>query len=78
MKKVEITDYGAPEAVAHCIEAPDVGERGFVLRLEEIVERHSHAILIGRARAVQVNGGDPLVYSDGRYGTVAPFDHVGR
>jgi NADPH:quinone reductase-like Zn-dependent oxidoreductase len=25
MKKVEITDYGAPEAVAHCIEAPDVG-----------------------------------------------------
>ena len=25
MKKVEITDYGAPENVAHCIEAPDVG-----------------------------------------------------
>ena len=25
MKKVEITDYGAPEAVAQCIEAPDVG-----------------------------------------------------
>jgi trans-2-enoyl-CoA reductase len=25
MKKVEITAYGAPEAVAHCIEAPDVG-----------------------------------------------------
>jgi NADPH:quinone reductase-like Zn-dependent oxidoreductase len=25
MKKVEISDYGAPEAVAHCIEAPDVG-----------------------------------------------------
>jgi mitochondrial enoyl-[acyl-carrier protein] reductase / trans-2-enoyl-CoA reductase len=28
MKKVEITDYGAPEAVAHCIEAPDVGAPG--------------------------------------------------
>jgi NADPH:quinone reductase-like Zn-dependent oxidoreductase len=28
MKKVEITDYGAPEAVAHCVEAPDVGAPG--------------------------------------------------
>jgi mitochondrial enoyl-[acyl-carrier protein] reductase / trans-2-enoyl-CoA reductase len=28
MKKVEITDYGAPEAVAHCIEAPDIGAPG--------------------------------------------------
>jgi NADPH:quinone reductase-like Zn-dependent oxidoreductase len=28
MKKVEITDYGAPEAVARCIEAPDVGSPG--------------------------------------------------
>src|SRR5438876_2039140 len=28
MKKVEITDYGAPEAVAQCIEAPDVGAPG--------------------------------------------------
>jgi NADPH:quinone reductase-like Zn-dependent oxidoreductase len=25
MKKVEITAYGAPEQVAHCVEAPDVG-----------------------------------------------------
>jgi mitochondrial enoyl-[acyl-carrier protein] reductase / trans-2-enoyl-CoA reductase len=25
MKKIEITDYGAPENVAHCIEAPDAG-----------------------------------------------------
>ncbi len=25
MKRVEITAYGAPEAVAHCIDAPDVG-----------------------------------------------------
>jgi len=28
MKKVEITAFGAPEAVAHCIEAPDVGTPG--------------------------------------------------
>ncbi len=28
MKKVEITDYGTPENVAHCIEAPDVGAPG--------------------------------------------------
>src|ERR1700730_2072649 len=28
MKKVEITAYGAPEAVARCAEAPDVGPPG--------------------------------------------------
>src|SRR5258707_12108215 len=28
MKKVEITAYGAPEVVAHCVEAPDVGAPG--------------------------------------------------
>lgn len=28
MKKVEITAYGVPEQVAHCIEAPDVGPPG--------------------------------------------------
>jgi len=28
MKKVEISAYGVPEAVAHCIEAPDVGMPG--------------------------------------------------
>jgi mitochondrial enoyl-[acyl-carrier protein] reductase / trans-2-enoyl-CoA reductase len=28
MKKVEITDYGTPEAVANCIDAPDVGSPG--------------------------------------------------
>ena len=28
MKKVEITDFGAPEAVAGCVEAPDVGAPG--------------------------------------------------
>jgi NADPH:quinone reductase-like Zn-dependent oxidoreductase len=28
MKRVEITDYGTPETVAHCVEAPDVGAPG--------------------------------------------------
>jgi mitochondrial enoyl-[acyl-carrier protein] reductase / trans-2-enoyl-CoA reductase len=28
MKKVEIADYGVPENVAHCVEAPDVGAPG--------------------------------------------------
>ncbi len=28
MKKIEITAYGAPEEVAHCIDAPAVGEPG--------------------------------------------------
>jgi NADPH:quinone reductase-like Zn-dependent oxidoreductase len=28
MKKIEIAAYGAPETVAHCIEAPDVGPPG--------------------------------------------------
>jgi trans-2-enoyl-CoA reductase len=28
MKRVEITAYGAPEAVAHCVDAPDVGAPG--------------------------------------------------
>ena len=28
MKKIEITAYGAPEAVASCIEEPDVGVPG--------------------------------------------------
>jgi NADPH:quinone reductase-like Zn-dependent oxidoreductase len=28
MKKVEITAYGVPEEVAHCVEAPDVGAPG--------------------------------------------------
>ena len=28
MKKIEIAAYGAPETVAHCIEAPDVGAPG--------------------------------------------------
>jgi len=28
MKKIEITDYGAPEEIALCAEVPDVGDPG--------------------------------------------------
>src|SRR5438309_8830109 len=28
MKKIDLTDYGAPEAVASCVEVPDVGVPG--------------------------------------------------
>lgn len=36
--------------------------------VEEFIERHSHAIVIGEVKAVRVNGGKPLVYGQGRYG----------
>ncbi|GGE11287.1 flavin reductase [Aureimonas endophytica] len=36
--------------------------------VEHVVERHSHALIFGAVRAVSVSGGEPLVYSHGRYG----------
>ena len=36
--------------------------------IEEIIERHSHAIVIGAVKAVQANGGEALLYHHGRYG----------
>jgi flavin reductase (DIM6/NTAB) family NADH-FMN oxidoreductase RutF len=36
--------------------------------IEETIERHSHAILIGAVRAIRIRGGEPLVYARGRYG----------
>lgn len=39
--------------------------------VEEFIERHSHAIVIGEVKAVQINGGEPLVYGHGRYGAFA-------
>lgn len=39
--------------------------------VEEIIERHSHAIVIGAVKAMIVNGGEPLVYGRGRYGAFA-------
>lgn len=37
--------------------------------VEEFIERHTHAIIIGLVGAVHVNGGKPLIYGHGRYGT---------
>lgn len=38
--------------------------------LEEVIERHSHAILIGRVVAIRVEGGEALAYVHGRYSTL--------
>ncbi len=35
--------------------------------VEEMIERHSHVIVIGAVRAVTAAHGEPLVYSQGRY-----------
>ncbi|OLP57782.1 flavin reductase [Xaviernesmea oryzae] len=40
--------------------------------VEEVIERHSHAILIGRVLAVSVKGGAPLLYRQGHYGSFQP------
>jgi flavin reductase (DIM6/NTAB) family NADH-FMN oxidoreductase RutF len=37
--------------------------------VEEIIERHSHAIIIGRVLAITSRDGAPLLYSKGGYGT---------
>lgn len=39
--------------------------------VEEAIERHSHAIVLGRVRAVTVGVGSSLVYAAGRYGRFA-------
>ena len=35
--------------------------------VEDVVERHTHAIIIGRVLSVQESAGRPLVYHGGRY-----------
>jgi flavin reductase (DIM6/NTAB) family NADH-FMN oxidoreductase RutF len=40
--------------------------------VEELVERHSHAIVIGAVKALQVRAGQPLIYGQGEYGALAP------
>ncbi|MBH0238930.1 flavin reductase family protein [Methylobrevis albus] len=40
--------------------------------VEEAIERHSHAIILGRVRAIAHGSGDPLVYANARYGTFLP------
>jgi flavin reductase (DIM6/NTAB) family NADH-FMN oxidoreductase RutF len=39
--------------------------------VEEMVERHSHVIVIGAVRAVRIRQGEPLVFSQGRYHRLA-------
>ena len=39
---------------------------------EEFIERHSHVIVIGAVRALEVRPGKPLIYGQGLYGTLAP------
>jgi flavin reductase (DIM6/NTAB) family NADH-FMN oxidoreductase RutF len=39
--------------------------------VEELIERHSHVIVIGAVRAVSVRAGRPLIYAQGQYGALA-------
>jgi flavin reductase (DIM6/NTAB) family NADH-FMN oxidoreductase RutF len=41
--------------------------------LEEAIERHSHAILLGAVRAVTIPGGSSLLYGHGGYGSLGPL-----
>jgi flavin reductase (DIM6/NTAB) family NADH-FMN oxidoreductase RutF len=36
--------------------------------VDEMIERHSHAILIGSVSAIRLGHGEPLLYSQGHYG----------
>jgi flavin reductase (DIM6/NTAB) family NADH-FMN oxidoreductase RutF len=53
---------GAP-VLAHALAAVDC-------EVEEVIERHSHAIILGRALAVLNGDGESLVYHNGGYGRV--------
>ena len=35
--------------------------------VEEVIERHTHAIIIGRALKIVTGNGEPLIYHHGRY-----------
>ncbi|QRM57596.1 flavin reductase family protein [Sinorhizobium sp. BG8] len=41
--------------------------------LEEIIERHSHGIVIGRVVQITLGDGQSLVYNNGRYGGFEPL-----
>lgn len=41
--------------------------------VEEIIERHSHGIIIGRVLDVTIGDGQSLVYHNGRYGGFSPL-----
>lgn len=40
--------------------------------VEEIIERHSHAIILGRVLAIASGSGEPVLYHGGRYGSFQP------
>ena len=40
--------------------------------VEDLIERHSHFIVIGAVKAMEVSPGRPLVYGQGEYGALAP------
>jgi flavin reductase (DIM6/NTAB) family NADH-FMN oxidoreductase RutF len=61
-----VLDTGAP-MLADAIAAIDCD-------VEEAIERHSHAIVLGRVRAVAIGAGEPLVYARGGYGTFMSRD----
>ncbi|MET0172945.1 MAG: flavin reductase family protein [Agrobacterium vaccinii] len=39
--------------------------------VEDVIERHTHAIIIGRVLSVEQSNGSPLVYHSGRYASLA-------
>jgi len=41
--------------------------------LEEAIERHSHAIVLGKVMAIKINGGEVLFYGHGRFGAFRPL-----
>jgi 3-hydroxy-9,10-secoandrosta-1,3,5(10)-triene-9,17-dione monooxygenase reductase component len=41
--------------------------------VEEFIERHSHVIVIGAVKALQVRPDRPLLYGQGEYGALAPI-----
>ncbi|MUO78720.1 flavin reductase [Agrobacterium vitis] len=41
--------------------------------VEEIIDRHSHGIIIGRVISIQLGEGNPLAYQNGRYGNFTPI-----
>jgi len=58
-----VLDTGAP-MLADAVAAIDCD-------VEEAIERHSHAIVLGRVRAVAIGAGEPLIYARGGYGAFA-------
>ena len=42
-------------------------------QVQEFIERHSHVIVIGAVKALQVRPDRPLLYGQGEYSALAPF-----